>query len=1089
MLKVIRDISFRYDVHFTYDREIVEDVVVDGYNPDDYHNVDDALAKVLSNTKLKYVMLEMKYVIIYRDDAAGMESLQKMVKVLQTIIDEKKEANSSLSLQYLTKDVDLKNIHLERHRMVLNIKGQVKDAAGQPLIGVNVLVKDSNQGTATDFDGNFELNDVNENAILIFSYIGYQSQEVMLNGRSNISVTLNEDSQTLDQVVVVGYGTQSKRNVTGAIKRIDMEAIENLPNTNIAQALRGRVAGLQFTDNSRPGQSGSILIRGRRSINANNSPLIVLDGFIFGGSIDNINPNNISSLEILKDASATAIYGSRAANGVILITSKEGSSDKPTISINAYSGIQEWANSIDMLNSEEYIQMKLDWANQIGIDADLDNLHKVLVPSELKNRNNGKTIENPWEAISQNSSIQSYDVNVGGQSNNVDYFFSGSFVNEKGLVYNDNMKRIAFRMNLNTKITSWLNVGLTSLYSMRDLSGVSGSVNGAYRLSPYGNLYLEDDPSNLNPYPMVEDQLGFNPIFNANLFEDEDKTSNLFSTFHAKIIIKKIEGLSYRFNYSPNISSDKYYFLSPIYDKNNVFRQGETRKDNSERFSDVLENIIYYSKDLNEHNFIDLTLLYSRSVNKFNTTRAAGQNLSSDENGWNNLGLTSIQQISSSAYQINQNSKMFRLNYRFKEKYLFTFTVRQDGASVFGSNSKYGTFPSGAISWIVSEEEYLKNIKTINFLKLRLSHGKTGNQAISPYQSLERFSNTNYVFGDQGSTIIGFYPSGMRNDELGWESTVSTNIGVDFNLFNNKLNGSIDLYNSLTDGLLISRSLPSMTGFASVLTNLGQTRNRGVELNIEHDNLTAGVFSWSSGLNLTYNKNSIEHLYYSDINGDGIEDDDIGNEWFIGQPISVNFDYVFDGIYQVGDDLPNGYKPGFVRVKDIDNDGEITPDDRQVLSQKDPKYLIGLNNNFRIGKFDLSVFINSMLGWEETYKPLDPSNKGGNYTDRATGMINAGYWTMANQSKTRPSLIYTNPLNHGFYISRNFVRLQDVSLSYKFSSDLLNKFNFNSCKVYLSAKNLLTITKWPGTDPESGGVNTDDYPTARIISLGLSLSL
>ena len=966
----------------------------------------------------------------------------------------------------------------------VTVKGTVTDQQGAPIIGVTVLVKGTTIGTITDKAGKYTVTNVPQDAILIFSFVGMTTQEIPLNGRTSIDVVLKEKATGLDEVVVIGYGTQSKRNLTGSVTKVDISKAENLPNTNVSQILRGSVAGVQITATGRPGQDGSMLIRGPRSLSASNNPLIVLDGIIFSGSMSDINPGDIQSLEVLKDASSASIYGSRAANGVILITSKKGTTEKPNIKFNIFNGLEYYAHEVKLFGPESYIQKVLDYRTQSGLVADPAQITSYLSSTEAENYTNG-VHHDPWKEASQQGKIGSYDMSISGRSKFTNYFLSATLVDEKGLVYNDNQKRTSLRANIDVQMTEWLSIGLNSTFAHRDLSGESADLSWAYHDSPYGTWYYPDGAP--TKYVVPEDQVSNNSIYSAILTTNKEIYDNLFSNFYVLINIPLIKGLSYRVNYSPNYRWGHNY---------NFFRQDmhitsnttSASKFDQKNFDWVLENIVTYKRQIGENHALDFTFLYGRNHYGFESTTATASQLSSDALGFNNLGLGSILTNSSSAQASEGVSSMARLNYQFKKKYLLTLTVRRDGSSVFAVNNKYGTFPSGSLAWIVSDEPFLKKVNFIDMMKFRVSYGSVGNQAINPYQSLSLSSTTQYVFGDGGATSIGVYPSNMGNSDLKWETTYIANAALDFDLFKGRLGGTVEVYNSNTSDLLVKRSIPTLAGFSNILTNLGKVNNKGLEITINSINIQTNKFQWQSNLVFSHNKNTIVHLYGSDTNGDGKEDDDLSNSWFIGQPINSYYDYVFDGIYQEGDQIPSGSQPGFVRLKDLNGDGKIDINDRTIIgSGVQPKNRFGITNNFSYGNLSLSVMVNAMQDWISNFPLLDISTSP-NTPGRPVNQLDAGYWTSDNKSNTRSSIVYANPLGHGWYISRNFVRIQDVSLAYNFSKDLLTKLKMSDLRVFMSGKNLFTFTKWLGSDPESGGITSSSfYPMPRIITFGFNM--
>lgn len=970
-------------------------------------------------------------------------------------------------------------------RMVTGKVTSEDGAAGLP--GVNVTLRSGNVGAMTDFDGNYSIEVPSDQAVLVFSYIGFATKEIVVGDNATVDVTLVEDISKLDEVVVVGYGTQSKRNITGAISSVNMEdANKNLPNVSVTQSLTG-VAGVQFIGDGRPGQSGSILIRGQNSLSGDNNPLVVLDGIIFNGSLNDINPNDIETIDILKDASSAAIYGSRAANGVILVTSKQGSTAKPSVSLNMFSGLSESANQIKLLSPERYLERRLDWRRASGQEANPDNIDDYLSPVESENYLNGATT-NPWDIVTQQGLLNSIDLNISGRSENVNYYLSSSFSDNKGLVFNDREKRSTFRSNVDVRLTDWIKTGINAIYTRRDLSGQQGSLRNAYRSSPFGTFFNEDGSP--TQFPVPSEQAVTNPIWESSLTNNEDISNNLFTNFYAELNSALFGGnISYRLNFSPNLRwSHEYDYVRQ--DEYVDFNNTSASKFNRNNYDWLLENIVTYKKTLGTDHAFDLTLLYSRNHTESESTTAEADQLSIDGLGFNNLGLGTILTNSSFGQKTEGVSYMGRLNYQFLNRYLFTLTARRDGSSVFSTNNKYATFPSGAFAWIVSDEPFFNDDSFVNLLKFRLSYGAVGNQAISPYQSLSLSDTERYVFGDGGSSSIGVVTSSLGNSNLKWETTYTTNAAVDFNMFNGRIGGTLEFYDSKTQDLLVRRSIPVMGGYTSILTNIGETNNRGIEILLNTVNVKTDKFQWSSNINFSYNRNKIVELFGTDLDNDGKEDDSVANSWFIGQPINSYYDYAFDGIYQVGDsDIPAGSEPGFVRVKDINGDGDITPDDRTIVgSGENPKYVLGLRNTFNYGNLSLSIFVNSMLGWEAPFNLINPL-----VPDRSFNQIDAGWWTPENQSNNRPGLSYSNPLDTNWYLSRDFIRIRDVALGYEFEGKALEKLKLSSLRISLSGRNLYTFTDWLGSDPENGSGslneqgNDDIYPMPRTVSLGLNI--
>ncbi len=962
------------------------------------------------------------------------------------------------------------------------IKGIVLDETGSPMPGVYVHLLDKKSSTVTNLNGEFTLFIENGEDILQIKTLGYITQSFKVNNQNYFSVNMQPDNKSLNEVIVVGYGAQSRRNVTGAISKIDMSKTENLPNTSVTQSLRGRVAGVQFTDNGRPGQNGTILIRGPRSLSASNNPLIVLDGTIYNGVISDINPNDISSMEILKDASAAAIYGSRAANGVILITSKRGTSEKPHINFNTFNGVSSPGYKIKLLTPERYVQKIVDYRKEAGLPVDLSQINTYMANNESENYLAGKTLDPYAVGLQDNAGMNAFDVNISGKSANTNYFVSAALTKERGLILNDNQDKVTFRVNLDNKIKDWLTVGTNTMYGKRDFSGVQANLDALYQLSPYGSLYNDDG----TPRQFVADgeNVAANPIYNAYYRTNEQIQNNLFANFYGIVKAPFLKGLSYKLNVSPNMRWIHTY---------NAVKQDENLTNNTKLanksitnyYDWMIENIINYNKEIDKNNNVDLTLLYSRDAQTSESTGANSSLLSTDVLGWNNLGLGETQTVTSGGQRVDGVSFMARLNYRFKDRYIATVTVRRDGSSVFSENHKYATLPSAALSWIASEEQFLKKVDFIDMLKLRMSYGAVGNQAISPYQSLSRIGSQKIVYGEGGTTSLAYYPTNMSNSNLKWETTYTSNIGLDFEILKGRIGGSFEVYKMVTKDLLVTRALPRMTGFVNVWANLGQVNNEGIELTLNTSNIKGKDFEWNTNFTFSNNKNKIVHLYRSDTNGDGKEDDDIGNSWFIGKPISSYYDYMFDGVYQEGDsDIPSGYKPGYVKIKDVNGDGSITADDRTIIGQgNQPKYRWGIGNDFTYKNLTLSVFINSMQGWISDFGLI-----GRGPVERSLNFIDYGWWTPENKSNSRPSLLHENKYGHTYYMNRNFVRIQDVSLVYKFPNKVLEKLKISNLKASVSGKNLYTFTDWIGADPESGETSRGSlYPMPRTVVFGLNV--
>ena len=758
------------------------------------------------------------------------------------------------------------------------VKGQVTDKNGDAVIGATVKVKNAQTGTVTDFNGNFSLS-VQKAGTLVVSYIGYLAKEVAFNPGQTLNISIEEDATALDEVVVVGYGVQKKSDVTGSVTSINKDRLSKLPVTNVLQAVQGAAAGVTISQGSSiPGDAPSALVRGRNSINAGTGPYIVVDGIPIsksGGSLNDINPSDIESMEILKDASATAIYGTNGANGVILITTKHGKDGKPSVSYNGYIGIEDFAHKMDFCNGSQITQRYKDYVAQ--------NPGETMYNDFVKNQNEaeaqaaGRETDWLYDMVSQTGIIQDHNVTVNGGAEKIKYFISGDYMSQKGVLKGFNYKRYSLRMNIDADVTDYLKIGTNSYIVSHNRDGGRVNFLMAEAMSPYGKVY--EDNGSYCIYPMYTESLFFNPMRDVNQ-DHERRQWNINLNGYADInfgnIWKPLDGLRYKFNFGYSFvpRRENYYNGAEQNDLN-----GYGYIFNAETQSYTAENILTYAKDFGKHHF-DLTALYASSRKKYHDNTAAASKFINDELLWHNLGGGGTQTAKSYTDLYTTVSQMGRLNYSYDSRYLFTFTVRRDGSSVFGEDNKYGTFPSVALGWNIANEKFMEKTQGwLNNLKLRLSYGKAGNEAIGVYETLAKMSNAAITMDGQSATAL--YPSSrMGNSGLGWETTKTFNIGIDFGLLNNRINGNIDFYTSTTTDLLLQRNLPKISGYSNVYMNMGKTANKGLEVTINSKNIVTKDFTWGTNLVWSWNKNEIKDLY-------GDEKSDIGNRWFIGEPISV----------------------------------------------------------------------------------------------------------------------------------------------------------------------------------------------------------
>lgn len=961
-----------------------------------------------------------------------------------------------------------------RETAAFTVRGKLTNQLGDPVPDVSVSLKNSSIGTITNASGNYSLALPDGNGTLIFSSIGYTTAEETVRNRAEINVVLQDSISLLDNVVVVGYGTQKKRDVTGAISSIPKERLQQLPNTNIAEALQGSIPGLQINTNAggAEGSSISMLVRGRGSISASNSPLIIWDGIPFVGGISEINTNDIESIDILKDASAAAIYGSRGSNGVILITSKQGKKGKLNISYDGYYGTQTLTNKPDLLNGEEFYKFKTTRLNT----------GTALSQQEQEVYESGNWVD--WyDLATRTGSKSQHTLSVAGGSEKIRFYFGGTLLNVQGVSLNDQFKRYSLHPSLTINVTPWLTIGSSTQLSLQDRSGLAAEFDdsrntggGANFFNPLTKPYNPD--GSLALYAYEDYTQSRNPLANT-LVKNDAFSYRVFTANHAKVQLPFIKGLSYQLNSGVEYENSGY----KTYYGRNVARGYEVNGDainyNSNHLNMTLENIVNYTRSFGDHD-INLTMLYSSQDISFDSEELEGVGFPNDV--LTNFQMNNATQLTHTPSNYRQNliSQMGRLNYGFKGKYLLTLTGRRDGYSGFGAGKKYGFFPTAAVGWNISQERFMQQLAFVNNLKLRVSYGLNGNQAVSSYGSLATLAGAPYI---SGSTILpGYIPSKLANEELSWESKTTLSIGLDFSLFNNRVQGSIDYYNAHTKDLLLQRNISSVQGFTSVLQNIGKTANEGIELGLTTTNIESGAFTWTSGAVFSYNKNWIIDLY-----GDG--KDDAGNKWFIGKPIRVIYGLQYDGIFRSEEEVAKSAqptaKPGWVRIKDVDGDNTInTGSDRTLQGNLDPSFVFGLTNTFRYKGFSLMIFLNGVADVVKG-NPLESDDV---FSDTRRNTIKKDWWSPENPNGTHfANDANANQLKVAFVEDASFLRLRDVSLAYELPKSLLGRLKITALKVYGTARNLATLTGYNGLDPEL--TNQYGLPLQRELIFGLTIGL
>lgn len=988
----------------------------------------------------------------------------------------------------------------------LSVSGTVTDASTkEPMPGANILVKGTFVGTITDGNGKYSINIPEKNAVLAFSFVGYVTKEVPYTGTSIIDVAIEPQVTGLDEVVVVGYGTMKKSDLTGSVTRANIESFRESPNVSLTQSLQGIVPGLNVGQVTTAGQDASISIRGRTTISGTTSPLIVLDGVIYRGNLIDISSSDIESIDVLKDASSTAIYGSQASNGILIITSKKGVDlGKPVVSYSGSFSFQLPSYAVKLGNTEDYInKIKTMYLNTAYLPPDyIEENPSFNVSTYLADKNAvdgyAAGVDTDWWKLltRANGYIQDNTLSIRGKSGLSNYFFSISDLDQVNILINDKYKRYSVRLNLENDITKWMKLGVQSFITASDYSGASPSMSDVQNLPPCVAVYDANNQLIQYPYKGV-----VNPLLQVQQ-DNLDKRLNIFGNFYADVTIPFIKGLNYRANFSQNLITSRQY----NFNKTALNFQGSGSKNYSNEYDWTFDNILSYKRTFNDHS-LDATLVYGIEHREGEGANATAQIFLNDALSYNGLeaGQADQRLLSSSAWDENSLYTMGRLHYGYKNKYLVTGTIRRDGFSGFGANNKVGYFPSFALGWVVSEEAFLKNkFSWLNQLKLRLSYGTNGNRTVGRYATLAKLSSAaRYLYGDGAPAVLAQWVSALANSDLKWERTTTSNLGIDYSLFDNRLSGSIESYIGNTSDILYNIDIPVVNGFGSIATNIGKMRNTGIEFSINGNPIRKKDFRWDVSFNFSLNRNKVVSINGTDVNGDGIEDNiissDPGNSVFMGKPYGVWYDYDIYGMWQISDlgNIPTGFTFGTYKIRDISGPNGI-PDgswtaayDRTIVCYKDPSYRFSLLNSFKYQNFEFKFFINSVQGGKDYYKTIAAGNWANIDNLKQNNSPNWDWWTPENpDAKYRRIGDYSKPVGESVqpYSSRSFVRLQDLSLSYQFKPQFLNKLGIRDLKLYVSGKNLKTWTKWEGWDPETGAsLLAGGYPVMKSYSIGINV--
>lgn len=969
----------------------------------------------------------------------------------------------------------------------ITVQGVVKDQTGETVIGASVMEKGTTNGTITGIDGDFSLN-MSPNGTLVVSFVGYKTQEVQVKGQKQLLVVLSEDAEMLDEVVVIGYGTMKKSDLTGAVSSIGNKDIKDSPVSNLGQAIQGKISGVQIVDAGKPGDNVSIKIRGLGSIN-NCDPLVVIDGVPTDLGLSSLNMADVERLDVLKDASATAIYGSRGANGVVMITTKRGTEGKGKLAVSANYSFQNATNVPSLLNAAQYAEL----SNDMMVNSGRNPNPEWANPSEL-----GAGTD--WmDELLRTGVMQNYTVSYSGGNEKSHYYVSGGFLDQSGIVKSVNYRRFTFQSNSDAQVLKWLKFSNNITFSADTKKSGSYNIGDALKALPIYPVKNEDGSwsgpdGNSEWYGSTR-----NPIGPTELNKSQTDGYNFLANLTAELTFTKWLKFKSTFGYDA-----KFWFIdnfTPKYNwKPTPTEETSRYKSDNKSFTYLWDNYFLFDHTFAEKHRVGLMAGMSAQWNT-NDYLNAQKNVFMFDNVHEMDNGEEMYAIGGNETEWALLSYMARVNYSYEDRYLLTATIRRDGSSRFGKKHRWGTFPSVSVAWRASQEKWFPKNDYINDLKVRAGYGVTGSQAsVGNYSYLASYNTSVYPFGISSGNQTALVSSTLANPYIHWEEVAQTNIGFDASLFNSRVMFSFDAYLKETRDMLVKASIPITSGFedtTTTYTNAGKVRNQGIEMSLHTINLT-GELGWETNLTATYNKNKIKDLnsdvpyYINQINNSYVTM--LAKDY----PINVFYGYVTDGIFQNQSEVNThavqpGAEPGDIRFRDLNNDGVINDSDRTVIGNPNPSWLFSMNNSLSYKGFELSVFLQGIAG-NKIYNANNIDNTGmAAAYNQTTDVLKR--WQGEGTSNSMPRAVFGDPnqntrVSDRFVENGSYLRLKNITLSYTFPKQWLQKAQIENARLSLSCENVATITGYSGFDPEVGinGIDQNRYPISRTFSLGLNFN-